>query len=488
MKTLPTLLLFFALGISLMANSQDEVLRFGIDTKNTRSKKATYSLVDSKTKDFAFLILDRNQIHANLFNADFKAVSKFTFDAPKRKYLEPLAYSIKDSNYNLLYANGGFSKFIVVTVDFLNKKTTTTEFNFDIDKELYIDTVVHDNNLYLLTSDKTSIIIRTLTENNNLKKVSTFEVNKNSKNNKLYNSRPDFWGYFWLQIRESNITKIDHRIPISIEQASTPNKLYKFKDNLVLSFEDEENGTLVYTIDLNTLFISESSFLYPKGKIDDFKKFNSFIYEDRIFQLASSRKEMSFQIKDLDATILKEFYVTKEDSITFKNGPIVQEGQTYLPFQNRRELEASSKYLRKISSGDIGLSILKNDNLYEIILGGYKQVQSAGFGIGFGGNNLAFNTGTGTFVPIFNPTFYNYNSFSSTKATFFETVLTENFEHVKKEFEPSINDCIDDYMVDYKGITAEDLFFVDETPYYTYINLKKKEFVLVDFRNCNNKN
>ncbi|MBT8244236.1 MAG: hypothetical protein HKP48_02865 [Winogradskyella sp.] len=176
--------------------------------------------------------------------------------------------------------------------------------------------------------------------------------------------------------------------------------------------KDEENGTLTYTFDLKTYNISEKIYDYPKGKIDDYKRYNSFIHKDKIFQLASSKKEMSFQVKDLNNRLIKEFYLTKEDSILFKNGPIIQEGRTALPFQNRRELEASSKYLRKISSGNIGLSVLKVDRLYEITIGGYKIVPTnkVGFGVGFGGNTggTFVGVGAGSYAPVFNPTFFNY--------------------------------------------------------------------------------
>ncbi|MCB0400163.1 MAG: hypothetical protein KDD26_11195, partial [Winogradskyella sp.] len=220
---------------------------------------------------------------------------------------------------------------------------------------------------------------------------------------------------------------------------------------------------------------------YPKGKIDDFEKFNSFICDDKIFQIASSRKEMSFIIKDLNNTVLKEFYLHRDKPIAFKNGPIIQEGQTAIPFKTTRELEATSKFLRKVSSGNIGVSIIKVADLYEITIGGYKLVPTGGPGFGMT-STTAFDSNTNTFVPVFNPTFNNFYSHSTTKATFFDTVLTENLEYVKKEFEPGLNNTIDSYMVDYDGITGEDVFFHNNTPYYAYFNLKEKQFNLIKFK------
>src|SRR5690606_40152917 len=68
----------------------------------------------------------------------------------------------------------------------------------------------------------------------------------------------------------------------------------------------------------------------------------------------------------------------RDASISFKNTPIIQEGATAVPFVNRRELEESSKYLRKITSGDLGITVLKQDNHFYITLGGYKEVNNSG--------------------------------------------------------------------------------------------------------------
>ena len=476
-------ILITIISLSSYCHGQQEVISFKINTKSPRSSKTTYTMSNEAANQLAFFIEDRKDIHAHLFDNSFNEISKFTFETPKRRYSEILGYSVNNNVFHLLYANAGIKKFLLVSADFNSKQTTTSELDFRRNGELYIDSVLHNNNLYVLTSDKTSIIIRKLEENATLKTIKVLDMNEGVDDNILYRSKADFWGFYSFNLKESNITKIDHRVPTAIEQASASNKLYKYEDTLVLSLEDNENGTLVYSIDLNSFDIKQSVYDYPKGKIDDFKVYNSFIYDGKIFQIASSRKEMNFCMKSLDGgKMLKEVYLTKEDSITFKNGPIVQEGRTLLPFQNRRELEATSKYLRKISSGDIGIAVIKENNLYEITLGGYKEVQSgSGFAVGFG-TQPGFNTSGGVvFTPVFNPTFYNYSTYTNTKATYFDTVLTENFEHVKKDFELSLYQRIDDFMVNYKGVTGEDVFFHNTIPYKAYYDQKAEEFIVVVF-------
>lgn len=475
--------LSFVVVVSLIIQfsfGQTNVLNYKIDTKNSRTKKTTYSLVNSNNNNFAFLILDRKEIHANLFDDNFNAQSSFTFKAPKKKFNDPLGYAVDHNTYHLLYANEYISQIVLVSVDFDNKASTTQELEFKLeDDELYIDTIIHNNELLFLTIINNSLIIKKLQSDKSLKVIKTISIEQQEKKGFVLKATNTF-SLFRNQIEESNFVKIDHRVPTSIEQASSPNKIFKFDNQLIVSIDIENKGTITYSVDLNSFEVKQHVYEYPKGKIDDFEKFNSFICDDKIFQIASSRKEMSFIIKDLNNTVLKEFYLHRDNPIAFKNGPIIQEGQTAIPFKTTRELEATSKFLRKVSSGKIGISAIKVDDLYEITIGGYKLVPTGSSGFGMT-PTTAFDSNTNTFVPVFNPTFNNFYSYSTTKATFFDTVLSENFEHVKKEFEPGLNNMIDSYMVEYKGITGEDIFFHNNIPYYAYFNLKEKQFNLIRF-------
>src|SRR5690606_15640921 len=125
-------------------------------------------------------------------------------------------------------------------------------------------------------------------------------------------------------------------------------------------------------------------------------------------QIASSKDEMRFLINDLSGVLITDYFVKRDASISFKNTPIIQEGATAVPFVNRRELEESSKYLRKITSGDLGITVLKQDNHFYITLGGYKEVNNSGGGMMMTGG---VSTVGPTHVMVMNPTFYSYNAY-----------------------------------------------------------------------------
>ncbi|HBY66613.1 MAG TPA: hypothetical protein DEG69_01860, partial [Flavobacteriaceae bacterium] len=180
-------------------------------------------------------------------------------------------------------------------------------------------------------------------------------------------------------------------------------------------------------------------FEYPKGNIDDFKEYNSFIIDDKIIQLGSSRKEMKIVVKNFEDEVLKDFYFEKDTPISIKNSPIIQDGQTFVPFVNRREMEETSKFLRKASSGNIGITAYKIDGGYSAIIGGFKEIVTNSGGMMMGGVGVqAAPAGVATPTSSFNPTFFSYNNYTSTKSVFFNTHFDSNFNYVEKEEEKNI--------------------------------------------------
>lgn len=460
---------------------QEQVLAFNLESDLKRSNKTTYALTNKLTNDFVIAIKEKKTMYAKLFDASYNLKSSVSFKAPKRKYDDPLGYSVNGNVYTMVYATTKKWKFIAIVIDFDAKTSKDIELDFSLKDELYIETVNHNNKLFTISAIEEKVSIHELNPNLEFQLVKEIPIDKTVKKSWAYEGYNSIFDFFTTTLNDRKFEKIDHRVPASIEQASKPNKVYRFDDRLVLTLEDEDNGTYIYELDLNSFEFETHRISYPSGKIDNYKKHNTFLYEDLVFQLSSSRKEMDFSILNYNGELLKTFYYGKDDPISIMNGKIIQDGQTAIPFKTKREFEETSKYLRKVSAGDIGMSIIKNNGLYEITLGGVKEIQAGGSGFMMGPGFGSMPIGNTGLVMTFNPTFYSYESYTNTKATFFDTVLTENFEHVKKEFEPTVFDRIDDYMVDYDKVTGEDLFYLNGVPHYTYVDMATQTCYLVKF-------
>lgn len=478
-KTPILLVLFFSFFTSF-AQREKVSLQIDDNTSMLPRKKEGYNFSNTKTGDLAIVMIDKKMVFANLFDKDFNVKSTFTFDPPRPENI--LGYKVIGNTYEILFSDNSKKKFAVISIDFDSKKASEKEFKFDFDDEKYLETVQYNDQLIVLSANKENkLIFRELGENG-LTSFKSFVIASKNTDQKLLN-RKEFLGSL-----KSNVTKIDNRVPNAIEQTASDNKLYQ-KDNLLyLTIEDDENlQTIFYKIDLEGLGMEKANYEYPKGRVGDFKKYNSFILDDKIFQLGSSNNEMKITVKNFEDEILKDFYIEVNQPISFKNSPIIQDGETFLPFVNHREMEETSKYLRKVTSGNIGLTGYKDGDLYYFTIGGYIELTGGAGGMmmmngGGGFNNGGVSSGG---LPVmsyytYSPTYYSFYSYNSTKSTFFNTHFDSDFNYVSKEESDNIFDKIKKFKKDIQYESAQDVFIHEGKVYFSYYNLKEKILKIIE--------
>lgn len=478
--------LIFAAAFIFNGNAfaQEHVLSFKNENLSKRLKKDSYSLTNTLNQDLAIVITERNKVFAYLFDADFNQKSSLEIDELKNKYNDVIGYSLEGLKYDVLFSNSLKDKFSILTIDFASQTMTTSEVKIDMSDALYIDAVSYKNNLYLFTTgDDLKLNILAYDKQLNFKVAKTFTFDE-VKDKSLLIQRKNKIGSFRLAVAQTSaVGKIDQHTPNSIDLASRPSKLYQQDNKVYLTFDDKDSGTSVYDIDLETFSIDFKSFSYPKGKLDDFKKYNSFIYEDKIFQIGSSKKEMGFTIKNFSGELIKDFYVQDDQPIAFKNSPFIQKG-TALPFIEKRELEETKKYLRKISQGDLGITVLKNKEMYYITLGAFNIIPAtptlSPMSISTINPTVNLMNSTGSTV-YFNGINLNYNSYIASKSIYFNAIFDSNFNHLKGTIEDNLFDTIKTYQDSLKYSTAEDVFFHNDTVFIGYFNLIDSEYKLIKF-------
>lgn len=195
---------------------------------------------------------------------------------------------------------------------------------------------------------------------------------------------------------------------------------------------------------------------------------------------------MVFNVKDFETKkMLKEIKLNKEDSITFKNTSIVQEGGGFgLNISGdvrTRELEKTSKFLRKVSRSNAGIAVFKTNGIYQIVLGGHIEASSGGVGMmpmaggGFGG------MAGGQSFTIFSPIFGSYGGYSSSKSTVINCLFNDKFEHVKGKLPENIFDKIDAYDTEKGDLKLKTVFKHNEKFYLGHFDKKTKHYRLIGF-------
>ncbi|WP_272150760.1 hypothetical protein [Tenacibaculum aiptasiae] len=420
------ILLMGLISYSLFA--QNEITSFKNHLKkNSTDIKDVIPIINSENNEVTIFIADAKNVYGYKLNDQFKVKGEVSSITKKRKYKILLGSSIQNNNYKIYLTNKDKDQFAYINFSFDTKENSIHEFALPSGQE-FIQTISYKNKFYILSASKItgSILLNYFNNDNSLQYhiIDTTNLSFLNKNGNVVLATS-----LLLPFDSAPIKKFEKDTPNSIETVSEDNKIYLRDNNIVFTFDKNKEFTQVLTISLDSIKATKNSFKKPLTHIKSGrKKTNSFIYDDKIVLIASTKNIFSMHIVDYNTgEFLKEYAASKDEDITFKNSPIVQKGGFY---NNHRELEKTKKFLRKITSNKIGVSVIKNEGNYHLSIGGYVKQRAAAPMMmgGFGGIPMA---SFGNVSLFFNPTMLAYDSFSNTKSTQIECLFNDDFDHIK---------------------------------------------------------
>jgi hypothetical protein len=214
------------------------------------------------------------------------------------------------------------------------------------------------------------------------------------------------------------------------------NKLYLQGDTLQLVMNDQLNATRITSFDLLNKSISNRAIQHQAHASAD----NSFLFENKLYYVGASADSLYIQIVDVNSGAVKRSFVAfAEDTITFKNTPIMQEGGFYA-YGGTREIGKTKQLLRKMDNGDpvIGATINSNNQL-ELVVGSFMKMRMA---MATGG--VAFRPTSSSSVVMMPPGMFYSNWWD--KSVRFKILLdARTLEHIGGVPGNSINERIDYY-------------------------------------------
>jgi len=177
---------------------------------------------------------------------------------------------------------------------------------------------------------------------------------------------------------------------------------------------------------------------------------------------------------------LKKFNFGRQDSISFKNSPVIQEGSLYGGNDAVKVLSKSKQIIRKMGSSTVAIDVNQLDSLYKITIGSYlewKQMR------GGGGMMMGATGYGGTYVPTYNPIYSSYGSRTHTKSAYFKSLLdTKTLEHRKGNIGQTVFDRMEKFEKKIKDVAvAETIFKIDNDFIYGYYDKEVKEYILMKF-------
>jgi len=309
-------------------------------------------------------------------------------------------------------------------------------------------------------------------------------------------------------------TKIDVNYPNLIETTSKKVKLY-LNDNIVtFTFDRNPEKTDVTAINLDTFEESHKSFTKVPIPMDKkkFSNHNSYLFDNKLFQVATRFDELYFKIVDTETNeILKTHYIKKEDTISFKNSPIIFEktGKNKIliapiKIDKKKSIEKTKKFLSKLTTMRLGVAAHKAEGKYVVTIGGttdydpnavlraafftVRGMASVGAGTPFVAGYEPFNA-QDPFYTNFNTVHYNYYNHSFVKSTnarktaFIDCLFDENLNHVQGEHEIPVSefDKLSDFEETLKKPEAVHIFRHNNKLHYGFYEKDNGSYKIYNF-------
>jgi hypothetical protein len=297
--------------------------------------------------------------------------------------------------------------------------------------------------------------------------------------------------------RNIKITKVDEAGLPDAAVVGSQRKLYLMHDSLLLILNKNRGTTEVFSFDTKRKIVSvrtikneeiqiveESRGLEKKSGTEYVSAYggytdNSYLLDGKLFFISATPDRLHISIHDFySGQVLKKYSVDREDTITFKNTAVIQEGQIYF-FPSTKELTKTKQLLRKMLNGNAVIAALTDSLGLALTIGSNKEMQQMGSG---GGSMAMPGAGGAPGGVVYVPT-GGYSRSTWTKSVRFRMLLDSNsLDHVTGDMEPSINDRIDDYTKDIKiPPSGENLFYRNYQYVYIYYDKKQRSLCFTRF-------
>lgn len=459
------------ISVNFNVHSQEGIISFKNNLKTSSSYlKDVIPVVNKETGDIAFFVADAKNLYGYKIDSNFKVIDSIISEEKSRKYKVLIGSSAsKNNSYRVFLTNKKQNKFSSMQFSFKDGTTSLKEFSLG-EKEVFIQTVASKNQFYLISGSKfrNQLYIYSFDEDGNPKRHYV-----NTSNLRFIDSEGKNKNLLSFLVKDDALKKFEENTPNSVELTSAERKMYVRENSFLITLDHHKMFTQVLQVDINTY--EADAFQFNKPSLGEkSKRTNSYLNGENLFTIAVTKDAFSVEILDFKTgDLIKEYTANKNDSITFKNTAIIQEGGMYDAY---RELGKTKRFLKRISKGNTGISARKVNNQYHLIIGGYiVQKSNAGMMMPFGGMAIG---SIGAVTVFFNPAQIAFNSFTNNKTTRIESLFDANFNHIKGEIKENAFDKMKDFKSNNKGGTV---FKYKEYYIKTAYNTFSKDFIFRKF-------
>lgn len=469
-----TFILFF---LSLVSFSQELANSIPLHLKKDQD---VFQVVDKVSKQTTLFVSDKNKVKAIQLNEKMQIIDSISVNRPDKSFTDMIGFNGDKSNPRLFWASSDYRVVTSQFYDLKNRKTSSQTYNLQLKDEKIIQKFSENDKFYILTVVKKSSLLKLYVFNSD---GTQEEKNIDTKHLHFLTAKKeltDIYGILTQNLLPFEASfpmqKINTKNPTSLTESAKKRKCYSNDNQIIITLDINTDSTQILTIDLKDYSISENFIIKPVINFvpSDEMNTNSFLIDDKLFQMKIYSAKMIFTIKDLQDNLLKKYETVASSTINFKNSEIYQENGD----ANKQIIEKNSRFLEKVNNSNSGISCYKVGDDYVITLGSISEAQTSNPLIYGGFFGVA---GVVIAVAISNPTFESFNSYANRKVVYINCLFDKDGNHLQGEIKPVAFDNIREFLRNKKNITSPTLYKLDSFYYLGFYEKKEELYKIMKF-------
>lgn len=449
------LLIFFLLLYKSVLLGQTVLNSYPLDLKKYDQANQVLNVENTITHDVFVFATNTENVTVLKYNSALFLKSELTVARANLDGYSIVGYSFsEDENPTLYWATEDYKSIIVAKYYLEDKTYKMLSFKFPALSQSVITTFQKNNLFYILTKDKVQPILIAYIFKNGVVEEKAFDFSGFT----FQNRKTQFLTFNDI-VKENPIEKIESDDYNPLYKSAQRSKVYMLDNHIVLSLDYNPKKTQVFDMNLENHDLIEKNFDQSETQSPK-KSSNSFLYQDKIYQINATQDELIFDVKNYNSgEILKSFKVTKNDTIRFKSSPLLMQGET----ERTREIKKTSKFLQRLSYLDIGLSVFKSGQTTMVTLGGVPRPERMYYTV----NDELFS--------------FDYTQTFHSESVFFESTLDRNNEFFKRIQQPLALDNINYFLDQNKKATFPNILKFRDFYILGYFDSGTKQYIMRKF-------
>ncbi|GAA3751986.1 hypothetical protein GCM10022422_41500 [Flavobacterium ginsengisoli] len=423
---------------------------------NNLEKTQILNIEDKESKDIYAFVWDNQNINILKYNKSLFLTNQFTDLIKKEANRNLLGATISAGQKPTLYWISGNNKNILITTyNLAQKKSESLNFDFPRNHEYIINFFQENNTFYILAKEKELEHLLLYKFENQKCEIKMLDFSaftfKNKQNVNIS---------FNALLKYFPIKKIESGVLNPPNLTSQISKFYLADGRLIFTFDDRLERTQVFEVNLNTGIMKGRTFDRSVSK-SPLRTVNSFYNDKKLFQIATNKDELLFEVKDFDTkNSIKKYSFSKNDTIPFKNSPF------FLQINNKKpqQLKNTAKFLKDLDGLTPSISVIKNKK--------NSFITFSGFGESF---DYYFKSDSPEEFGV--REYYSIN-----KIVYFDAMLNENLDFISdKQSEPMASENLFYYLNFNKKITLYHALELKNYYILSYYDDASKQFIMRKF-------